>query len=524
MDLTDAKSTAVPAEPGARIAFLECWIEQLESERDAARAAAEGARAEARHQARRAEASLAARAEAERARSQAEQALRSRQAQADELELARHQADARQGEERTRLQAALREAEREVRARVEELALQAARLQDARARLNALEAAHDRLFQRLLELHARAARGEPAELDLASFIAELRAEVQGLQALLARAAARESGDPPRPHPDEPSRAEPPPGPAEGMRALIARLAAAEDGPLATHLAHKLLQAGPRAERTRAAEGLLALLGAGAAPLVATAAARAPEELRAGLLGALGAAGQPALWPMITGFLGDPGPSVRAAALDGAARLLDAQPEAVRQTWPGLLSRCLADLDAGVRRRALVHASGLRGVDPGSLAAGLLDDPDAGVRRVACAALAGTRQPLAQSALLGALLDEDGSVRAAAQRAAELLFGPPVADLLARPEAERRATVEALRGTLEVRGRLGQEARAGESAHPATEVRLDEVQRLLRGALSGLSPEALGLELERPAESLQEPLESWVRAGQVVRRGGKLFPP
>ncbi|HOX42883.1 MAG TPA: HEAT repeat domain-containing protein [Myxococcota bacterium] len=520
MDHPKNKQAPATEEPQARIAFLECWVEQLQTEVAMLRRAAEAGRAEveaAVARAAEAEAALAG-AEHERAGLAEHGARLGEQLRA--LEAARGQDQARQEAARVLQANELRAAILALEVHTRERTLQQARLQDARERLRALESAHDRLFQRLLEVHAQAARGEPTEIDLAAFIAELRSEVQSLQELLARAEARRGPDQ---APAAPADAKAPPASAE-RASLLARVAGPADLPLAERLLADLEAPGPADARLRAAAKLLGLGGAAAAPFLAATAAREPE-LRAGLVRALGAAGEPALLPTIEGFLADEAGEVRAAALDAAAELAASLRGEEAEGFRALLERLALDPDPGVRRRVAVHAAGVRAWDPGALAARLLADPEPAVRRVACAALAGTRQIPAICALLGALLDPEPNVRAAAGRAAVQALGPRAEGLLELAEDARRAAVEGLTGYLATRGELelpGQAPPAGRG-RPASPA-LEDVRRVLRSSLGGLSPAALGRELGQPPDALEHPLETWVRAGEVVRRGGKLFLP
>jgi len=116
------------------------------------------------------------------------------------------------------------------------------------------------------------------------------------------------------------------------------------------------------------------------------------------------------------------------------------------------------------------------------------------------------------------------VREAAARVAAQLLGPEAEGLAELSEDARRAVVEGLAAGLAVRGRLAPGGASAARPAPAPEPGLEDVRRVLRASLSGLSPAALGRELGRPAEALADPLDGWVRAGAVVRRGGKLFLP
>ena len=182
-------------------------------------------------------------------------------------------------------------------------------------------------------------------------------------------------------------------------------------------------------RRRAADGLRALGSRGAAPLVAAALGReADADVKAALLGALGALAEANACDLAIRELADPRPPVRAAALDAASAL--AGPAAIPA-----LAGALADASPLVRRRAVVLLGFARGEAADDALAGALADRDAGVARAAAAALAGRPSPRAQGALARALEHREPAVRRAAALATARWSGEAV-DTSA-PEAERR---------------------------------------------------------------------------------------
>lgn len=201
-----------------------------------------------------------------------------------------------------------------------------------------------------------------------------------------------------------------------------------------------LDEGTPAMRLRAAARLVEGLGSEAAAAVEAALSAAEDpELKAALIERLAAAGSPRSFPVIRQHLHDSSPEVRAAAAAAAARL--ASDDAERDE---AISLALADGDARVRRRALIAATCLRGIDAGPWVAGLTADEDRHCRRLACIALGSTRDPAAALALVDALRDEDEGVRQAAESAARRLFGERVAEITRLSGWERGRAIARLR--------------------------------------------------------------------------------
>ena len=332
-------------------------------------------------------------------------------------------------------------------------------------RVRLLEAERERFLTGLVE-RARVA-GTPivegdepgSESDLAGFIAELRAEIETLRRwkLAGEAAGIRLDEAPSPlsiappsAPAVPSPSPPvPPAPALHLPALASRFEEAGRIGVSREQARALspafttrserilyeaslddLSANDPSARKRAASCLRALGSRAAAPLVAAALGReADGEVKAALLSALSALGEPAVFELALRELSDPRPGVRAAALEAASTL------ARGRCVPHLIA-ALGDPSAQVRRRSVV----LLGFAPGESAedalASALSDRDPGVARTAAAALAGRPSARAQGALARALAHHEPDVRAVAARAVARWSGEAVVDTAA-PEADRR---------------------------------------------------------------------------------------
>jgi len=331
-----------------KIVYFECRVAQLEAELAAARQVAERARGDA--------------------------------AQARTLETEAAQALAAERELRAAL--SLREAE-------------------ASERVRLLEAERERLLGGLVErarlTGAAAADGTPGPeegaADLASFIAELRAELETLRAWKA---ASQAGLAPGP---AAARAAPPPHAslaalaggfsAGGRTGVSAGDAAQLKAFLTTHADQVLweramgdLSAPLASTRLRAIRQLEALGAGAAAPLLAAALGREPEAgVKVELLRALARFAEPFAAGLAVAELADPRPEVRAEALQALAAVAE------HEAAPHLL-RALGDRHPLVRRRAAVLLGTARGEQVEDALLASLKDQDPGVARAAAAALGG----------------------------------------------------------------------------------------------------------------------------------------
>ena len=346
-------------------------------------------------------------------------------------------------------------------------------LREARDRLEVLEHAQVRFHTRLTEWQRQVAT-ERQDLDLAEFIAELRAEVlrlgqanAALRSQLEEAPASLS-TPPEPALSEATALPAPsvvqegstetsatqvPAPADEARrpAPPSRLDPQTSVPHDPHGPHDprlapaiegLWSADP-AVRRRSAASLSQNNCDEARRALATALPLAEGlEEQIHLLSQLGRAGGLDDEDAILPYLQHDNPTVRATALNTTSAV-------------ALVEQCAADSDPYVRRRALIRWAQLA---PDSARSGLtkaIHDADPGVRRAACAALAGHEPTSAIMALLYAVDDPDPAVRHAAVRSLPSdIRGRLTPTVLADPGL-RRAALNAIR--MQRRVRVSQES-------------------------------------------------------------------
>ena len=282
-------------------------------------------------------------------------------------------------------------------------------LKESRDRLEVLEHAQVRFHTRLTEWQRQVA-SERQDLDLAEFIAELRAEVLRLGQANAELRSQLEEAPrtsllPETEPSE-TTALPAPSVVEecgGDAPTQAPIAAieAKDPSLAPAI-EGLWSADP-AVRHRSAASLSQNNSDEARRALASALPLAEGiEEQIHLLSQLGRAGGLDDEDAILPYLRHDNPTVRATALNTTSAV-------------ALLEECAADPDPYVRRRALIRWAQLA---PDEARGGLtkaIHDDDPGVRRAACAALAGHAPTSAVMALLYAVDDPDPAVRNAAVR-------------------------------------------------------------------------------------------------------------
>jgi HEAT repeat protein len=377
-----------------KIVFFECRVAQLESETAAARTTAERARLDAAA-ARRREVELGQAVAVERG--------------------ARADAEARAGE--------------------------------LAERLTLLEAERERLLGGLVErarvAGAPGADGAPGPedegADLASFIAELRSEIEVLRdRVAASSGAAGSSAPARGNARESVPALAARFATDGRVGVSAKDAEALRGQLTTHADRALyerslddLSASDPGRRLRAVRALEALGARAASPLLAASLGREAEaDVKAAILGALGRLGEPGTADLAARALSDARPSVRVAALEALAAVSKAGAEA-------RLSASLRDPSPLVRRRAALLLGFTHGGRAEEALATALSDQDRGVARAAAAALSGRPTATAQAALVRGLEHADPSVRRAVASALGRLSGETLAT--EGPVATRRAS-------------------------------------------------------------------------------------
>ena len=368
---------------------------------------------------------------------------------------------------------------------------------EARARLDVLEHAQVRFHSRLTDWQRQVAHGQH-DVDLAEFIAELRAEIvrlsqvnaelreqlhiaQGtdtdppLTSLAPPSAKAPSAPPLAKAPSAPPLAKVPSNVMSDTKTEIDRTRSETVTPMAAPIdsgesGRPLLSTSrypepiseppsdpsdsgseapvdglwsPNADVRRSTAAVLARKGgpeARSAVLAALPVAIDPVEM-AHLLSHLARTGGLRDEINLKAYANHDDASVRAAAMDAA--------------WaPEILAQGVRDTDPYVRRRALIRWIRL---DPSGRAAGVtraVRDPDPGVRRTACAALSGHTHEAAVMALLHAVDDPDASVRAAAVRALPVPLRHRLTDAIVAEPSRRRAALNGIRA--ERRSRATQE--------------------------------------------------------------------
>ena len=417
-----------------------------------------------------------------------------------------------------------------------ELARWRAEAQRAEARAASAEAQRDRLFSRLIAAERAQAslEGESGGADLASFIAELRAELGRLEQ------ARDAADKQRVelltqlHDQERAEAEAksPQTWAEQLsaRGLLpdpaATLAGLERDLLFGSAAERALLKGVLRDlsgedellREAAAERLTALPPPLSAPVFAAALSReSSPAVLAKLIRGAGLTGVLSLGPLLVPLRKHEDSRVRAAIVFAEVRLSRSPPS---ELW-------LQDSDPRVRRRAALAAVLRAPSDAESILAALGQDSNPGVRQAVAAGAAALPVPPA-TLLLRLAQDSEVRVRRAALRA--LSAPPALADL---PAADRR---KALREVLRVQA-TGEAAApevvtgaepsaAAPAAAPvpapssAASVDLDAIESELRSSLRGRTPEQLARLAGVDAETLNWALRADER--RFVLRGPRWF--
>jgi len=422
--------------------------------------------------------------------------------------------------------------------------------QRAEARAASAEAQRDRLFSRLIaaERTQTSLEGEPAGADLASFIAELRAEMGRLELardtaerqraeLLEQLRERErslaTADTPQAWAEQLSAQGLLPYPGTSLTSLERDLvfgSSAERALLKGIL--RDLSGEDELLREAAAERLTALPVALAAPVFAAALSReSSPTVLAKLIRGAGLTRVASLGPLLAPLRNHEDPRVRAAILFAEVRLTKGAPS---PAW-------LKDADPRVRRRAALAVVLQAPSDAETILTALGEDSNPGVRQAVAAAAAALPVPPA-TLLLRMTQDAEVRVRRVALRA--LSAPQSLADL---PAAERR---KALREILR--------AQAASEAPPATDsiaadppaadipdvgpparrpalpvsvadppattaevaLDLDAVDRELRSSLRGRTPEQLARLAGVDTETLNRALQA--NAGRFVLRGPRWF--
>lgn len=418
-------------------------------------------------------------------------------------------------------------------------------LEEEQARVTTLRGERERWLTTLSSATRIRQAGElqDGDFDLASFIAELRAEVQALRDGKVVDKALLPYEPPRDTRElavgmaQEGRI----GFTERDRKEMVKTARFETRAEETVFAFSLRElSSPYADsRARAAQRLGALRTREAAAALAAALNSEPESsVKPALIEALAATGGVEALPLLSPHLRDRDVGVRLAALEGAVKLGGAG--CVKE-----VERALADASPRVRRRAALLAGSLGPSAGRPLLQRASGDADPSVRRVSALSLAAFGGETARQALLTAGDDADLAVRRAAWQALSRLFGEPMLSVAEEPSVRRRRELRRLE-TLPLKPLpeselkpLAQVAAAAFSAEeepapaPAAEkpapmpveARVDDV--LAEQLLSSVASSLRGRTLAELAEIAPEPAVARAAAalmgeGRLVRRNQRFF--
>jgi hypothetical protein len=409
--------------------------------------------------------------------------------------------------------------------------------QRAEARAASAEAQRDRLFSRLIAAERTQASlaGESAGADLASFIAELRAEMgrlelardaaekqrgELLEQLRERERSRATTDSPQAWAEQLSAQGllPYPGtPLPGLEQDLIFGSAAERALLKGVL--RDLSGEDELLREAAAERLASLPVALGAPVFAAALSReSSPAVLAKLIRGAGLTRVASLGPLLSSLGDHADPRVRAAILFAEVRLTKGAPSPI---W-------LKDADPRVRRRAALAVVLQAPSDAEAILTALGEDSNPGVRQTVAAGAAALPIPPA-TLLLRLAQDSEVRVRRVALRA--LSAPQSLADL---PAAERRKALrEILRAQAANEAPPDADPTVGDpvvvdlpdQGPPAastaeTSLDLDAVDRELRSSLRGRTPEQLARLVGGDIETLNRALRA--NAGRFVLRGPRWF--
>ena len=372
------------------------------------------------------------------------------------------------------------------------------------------------------------------DFDLASFIAELRAEVEAL-----RTGQPRDRVPPAPAPRDASEVgagmamQGRLGFSERDRKALVSTARFETRAEETVFAFSLRElSSPHADsRARAAERLGALESREAAAALAAALNVEPDaQVKPALIEALAKTGGEEALPLLYGHLRDGDVPVRLAALEAAVKLGGVQSAHE-------LDRALSDSSPRVRRRATLLAGSLGAMVGGPLLAHASADSDPSVRRVAVLSLAALGGEVARRALSVAGDDDDLGVRRAAWQALARLFGEPLLGMADEPAVRRRRELRRLEGETfrpVAMAKVAQAAlgKAGSRQPPAPEPEPAPPRAEIHAALSSqvlaeVASSLRGRSLEELSALGEEPLVARAAAvlmgeGRLVRRNQRFF--
>jgi hypothetical protein len=434
----------------------------------------------------------------------------------------------------------------------------------AEERATAAERQRDRLFEKVLDADrlssSLSGEGEPEPIDLAGFIADLRAELAELQRARNLAEEKSAELQVQLKDRQPRSARPE---AQARRLIDDGAMAAPDAPLgdladdliAGDPVQRMLLAGALRDlespeewlRETACDRLGELPPELSAPVIAAAINReeSPEVLSR-LIRLAGRTGIRSLEPLVetarehaddrvraaavvaclrfgadferfAPLLADPAPRVRRRAAVAAALWLPAEA-------PGVLQQLSEDPNAGVRKLVAIVASNLAaaGTQPGPerLSRRLADDPDRTVRRSALKSLRAETQ----------LADESPAVRRRALRTRARLAPSQPRQEVARERPAPRAAEPAVYFEPKIEARSEPELfpttvpveAAPPPPEPKDERLADRLEAELRTSLRGRTIDELAAALELDLSAVEQAAAAGLSQGRLVQRGQRLF--
>jgi hypothetical protein len=481
---------AVQSDPGAS-ALLTTALEKLlylESRLDAAEAAREDAAREAQRQ------RIAAQA--------ARQALSEWQKRATNAEVTAEGAEREVG----LLRSALGETRRPALAPPDEADL-ATRLREAEERLTRYDREREAWLDRMVVLGRL--RGSEDELDLGSFISELRAELLALRRGDTDRRQATVGDRPAlPNAEQLLQQIPSASLTIDVDTLLRRARLDRPARTLASICARDLRSDSPAVRRRAAERLCESGIQALTPLAITLISAEPEaRVRVALVALIALSGDETATLALARSLGDVDPLVRAAALDASSRRPNVD-----------LTASLSDASPAVRRRAIALLP--RRPEAIEHLAHALRDEDASVRHVAALALTRRSGPEADALLQIAASSSDPEVRGVARAAIDRRQGVAAEPLPTRVEAATPFVPEpVLPPVTDVNPPAAEEATGGEQVVYELDERLvDEIRTSLRGR----TIDELASRLDVEPDGVAAATERLLQAQLLVWRGRKLY--
>lgn len=396
-------------------------------------------------------------------------------------------------------------------------------LDESRVRGDQLRSERDRWLSSMLDGQRIRQAGEfgEGEMDLAQFIAELRAEVESLRAGRPLERQHVVEPPPRDVAEAGSRMQ-----AKGKlgftdedRRSLLRSARFETRAEETVFAYSLRELGSPFpdSRKRAADRLRALSSREAsAALAAALNVETHAEVKPALIDALAASGGIEALSLLSPHLRDEDATVRLASLEACVRLGGerAAPE---------VERAIVDGSMRIRRRAALLASEL-GIHGQATLQRALGDGEAAVRRVAVLALAVHGGEVARKALLTAADDVDREVRRAGWEGLGRLFNEPLLSLADEPTVRRRRELRRLevqpippasaRLKAQAQARMEAAALAAEPVAPKAS-RIAEPAPVVAPVAPAPAPVAAAAPPVAPSSPVDQPLPSPALAEQLM---------